>query len=500
MPYVLGIDLGTSSLKGILVNERGEIIKTASSDYPLIHPASGYSEQDPHEWIKACEIVLDTLKKDVKDFADELSGISFSGQMHSLVILDEEKNVLRNSILWNDVRTTKQCEQIMDNFGDEILQITKNIALEGFTLPKILWIQENEPDIWEKVRHIMLPKDYIGFWMTGNIHMDYSDAAGTLLLDIKEKQWSNLILEKYKINKDYLPKLIDSIGFTGLLNDKIKKKFGFKQEIKIFAGGADNACAAVGSGILAEGVGMASIGTSGVFLAYENSSNKDYQGKLHLFNHAEPNGYYSMGVTLAAGHSLSWFKDVFMDGTSYVDLLDGIEDIGPGSEGLIFTPYISGERTPYADSKIRGSFIGMSDQHNNKHFTRSVLEGITFSLKDSQVLMEKITNRKFEKIISVGGGAKNAEWLQMQADIFNVEVTTLESEQGPGLGASMLAAVGLGWFDDLTECGEVFVNYKETIEPIEDNVKIYENVYQQYAQVYNATKNISHSLSEMTKH
>ncbi|MHC5248642.1 xylulokinase [Enterococcus sp. LJL90] len=497
MPYVLGIDLGTSSLKGLLMNQTGEVVATAAQDYPLIQPASGYSEQDPQHWVAACSAVFEILKNEVADFTEELAGISFSGQMHSLVLLDEEKQVLRNAILWNDVRTTKQCQEIMAEFGTELLAITKNIALEGFTLPKILWVQENEPEIWQQVRHLMLPKDYLGYWLTDTIHMDYSDATGTLLLDIKEKQWSPAILEKFAISKELLPQLIESSGMTGFLKKELAAQFGFSKEVKIFAGGADNACAAVGSGILAEGIGMASIGTSGVFLSYENSADQDYQGKLHLFNHAQKDSYYSMGVTLAAGHSLSWFKEVFAAGLSFDELLKGVHDVPVGAAGLLFTPYISGERTPHVDGKIRGSFIGMDDQHTFNYFTRAVLEGITFSLKDSQVLMEEVARRKFEKIISVGGGAKNADWLQMQADIFNAEVTSLVSEQGPGLGAAMLAAIGLNWFADLKACAEVFVEYKQSHFPIQENVAAYQKIYHEYRKVYPATSELSHELREL---
>ena len=279
MAYVLGIDLGTSSLKGLLLDEQGKAVASAQKEYPLIHPKSGYSEQDPGQWILACEYVLDRLKSEVADFTEKLEGISFSGQMHSLVVLDEGNNVLRNAILWNDVRTTKQCKAITDAFGEELLAITKNIALEGFTLPKILWIQENEPEIWDKVRHMLLPKDYLGYWMTGTMHMDYSDAAGTLLLDAEKKEWSKAVLEKFHIPETHLPELIGSSGMTGNLRPELANRFGFEKEVKIFAGGADNACAAIGAGIVNAETGMASIGTSGVFLAFEDSAEQDYQGK-----------------------------------------------------------------------------------------------------------------------------------------------------------------------------------------------------------------------------
>lgn len=499
MGYVLGIDLGTSSLKGLLVNKKGEIIATASSSYPLEHPQSGYSEQNPDVWIDAADQVILTLKEEVEDFTEELEGISFSGQMHSLVVLNEQKKVLRNAILWNDVRTTNQCERIMADFGEEILSITKNIALEGFTLPKILWIQDNEPELWEEVRHILLPKDYLGYWMTETLHMDYSDAAGTLLLDLNTKKWSQEILDQFNISLELLPQLIESVGQTGLLKEELKQKYGINHDVKIFAGGADNACAAVGAGIVDSGTAMASIGTSGVFLSYEPSAEQDYKGKLHLFHHAKEESYYSMGVTLAAGHSLDWFKSTFSPEKSFDELLADVESVSPGSNGLIFTPYIVGERTPHVDSLVRGSFIGIDTTHKLEHFTRAVLEGITYSLKDSQTIMENETGRQFKKIVSVGGGAKNKEWLQIQADIFNAEITSLTAEQGPGLGAAMLAAMGLNWYESYQDCTDVFVTYNDSVYPKPEAALIYEEYYKVYKDIYASTKEINHRLQNIKR-
>ncbi|MHC5268575.1 xylulokinase [Enterococcus sp. LJL98] len=496
MAYVLGLDLGTSSLKGLLMDENGKSQGSATADYPLLHPATGYSEQNPAEWLQACEKVFETLAAEVPDFTEKLTGISFSGQMHSLVVLNSEKEVLRPAILWNDVRTTAQCESMMAEFGEELLEITKNIALEGFTLPKILWLQANEPEVWQKVRHILLPKDYLGFWLTDKLHMDYSDAAGTLMLDVAKKEWSTEVLTYFNVPKAYLPKLIDSQGKTGVVRPELAKRFGFKKEVQVFAGGADNACAAIGAGILDVKTGMASIGTSGVFLSYEGTSLPSYEGKLHLFNHGLRDRHYSMGVTLAAGHSLSWFKDTFAKDKSFEELLAGIDQIEPGSEGLLFTPYIVGERTPHVDSRIRGSFIGMDTNHTLQHFGKAVLEGITFSLKDSQNLMETIAGKKIEKIVSVGGGAKNPDWLQIQADIFGTEILCLAVEEGPGLGAAMLAATGLGWFDSLQACSETFVSYRKGATPIPENVAKYQQLYQTYRKVYGATKEICDELGE----
>ena len=490
MGYVLGIDLGTSSLKGLLMNKSGEVVAFAGYDYPLLHPKKGYSEQNPEEWVNACENVFKLLSEKVGDFKAELEGIAISGQMHGLVTLDEENKVVRPAILWNDTRTTKQCTEIMEGFGDRLISITKNKALEGFTLPKILWMQEEERELWSKTAHIMLPKDYLIFRLTGEFATDYSDAAGTLLLDVAAKKWSDEILAKYNIDEKILPKLYNSIDCVGKIKAEYQKEFGFKKEVKIMGGGADNACAAVGSGIVSNGIGMVSIGTSGVFLSYEDEAHSNYSGRLHLFNHGIPDAYYSMGVTLAAGHSLNWFKETFAPKESFEELLSDIDKIPAGSDGLLFAPYIVGERTPYADSKVRGSFTRIDTTHTRAHFARAVLEGITFSLRDSMELMSELTAKKFDKILSVGGGSKNKDWLQMQADIFDTEIITLTTEQGPGLGAAMMAAVGTGWFADLKECAKTFVHYKSGISPVKENVSKYNEAYESYKKVYGATKDL----------
>ena len=490
MGYVLGIDLGTSSLKGLLMNKSGEVVAFAGYDYPLLHPKKGYSEQNPEEWLKACENVFKALSEKVGDFKAELEGIAISGQMHGLVTLDGEDKVVRPAILWNDTRTTKQCTEIMEGFGERLITITKNKALEGFTLPKILWMQEEERELWVKVAHIMLPKDYLIFRLTGEFATDYSDAAGTLLLDVAAKKWSDEILAKYNIDGKILPKLYNSIDCVGKIKAEYQKEFGFEKEVKVMGGGADNACAAVGSGIVSNGIGMVSIGTSGVFLSYEDEAHSNYSGRLHLFNHGIPDAYYSMGVTLAAGHSLNWFKETFAPNESFEELLSDIDKIPAGSDGLLFAPYIVGERTPYADSKVRGSFTRIDTTHTRAHFARAVLEGITFSLRDSMELMSELTEKKFDKILSVGGGSKNKDWLQMQADIFDTEIITLTTEQGPGLGAAMMAAVGTGWFEDLKECAKTFVHYKSGISPVKENVLKYNEAYDSYKKVYGATKDL----------
>lgn len=494
MSYVLGIDLGTSSLKGILMTEKGKLVTTKSAEYGIDTPKQGYSEQRPEYWAVALETVLTALSVNIPDFGTELAGISFSGQMHSLVVLDKNNTPAYPAILWNDVRTSKQCREITEKLGERLLAITKNIALEGFTLPKILWLQENEPEVWARVKKIMLPKDYLGFWLTGTIHTEYSDAAGTLLLDLEKHEWSKEIADCFNIDRNILPELTESTGFIGNLKPDIKERFKISSDVKVFAGGADNAAAALGVGLLNEDIAQVSMGTSGVVSAFEPKI-ADYKGKLHFFNHTAPGAYYSMGVTLAAGNSLNWFKKTFGKGLSFDELLSDVYTVAPGSEGLLFTPYIVGERTPHFDANIRGSFLGISARHELRHFSRAVLEGITFSLRDSKEIMEATKGKKFHKMISVGGGAQNPDIMQMQADIFNAEMIRLTVEQGPGLGACMIAAYGCGFYDSLEEVTKVFVHYKEaTFTPKVENVNKYEEVYRIWQQMYQATAELSHQL------
>lgn len=495
LSYVLGLDLGTSGLKGILVTKEGKIVDEASFEYPLLTPARGQSEQDPEEWVRAALQVIKAIFLSTADAKEKLEGISFSGQMHSLVLMDKNDKVLRNAILWNDVRTTAQCQRITETLGDELIRITKNKALEGFTLPKLLWVQENEPDLWEKAALFLLPKDYLGFRLTGSKQMEYSDAAGTLLLNVEKREWSDTLLSTFSIDQSIAPKLVQSHEKIGYLSEELMNELEIDHKIPVFSGGADNPCAAIGAGIVSSEQGMASIGTSGVFLSYEETGDNDYRGHLHYFNHVIPDGFYTMGVTLAAGSSLNWFKKTFAPNESFDELLSGINNIKAGSDGLLFSPYISGERTPYTDSTIRGSFLGIDIAHTRDHFARAVLEGITFSLRDSFELIRAHSNKEFKQIVSVGGGAKNPDWLQMQADIFNTPVVTLETEQGPAMGAAMIAAVGTGWFETFADCSKVFVNVKDEVLPNPITAEKYEKVYANYQDVYPTTKDISHRLS-----
>ncbi|MCM2605624.1 xylulokinase [Rossellomorea marisflavi] len=495
MEYVIGVDLGTSAVKCLLLDRAGNVVKEAERSFSIMRGAPGHSEQDPDDWVRG---TLQALKE-LTAVEGDVKGISFSGQMHGLVLLDGKGNVARPAILWNDTRTTDQCRFIEETAGlPELLRVVKNRPLEGFTLPKLLWVKENEPQLFEHASVFMLPKDYVRYRLTGEIATDPSDAAGTLLLESRTGEWSKNLLDLFGIPAALCPPIFPSDGKAGILNAETAAETGLIEGTPVFTGGADNACGAIGAGILTPGDTMCSIGTSGVIVSYEEDADVDYEGTLHHFHHAVPEGYYAMGVTLSAGHSLSWFRDTFAAGESFDHLLQEAATVPPGSNGLLFTPYLSGERTPHADALIRGSFIGMDASQMRGDFVKAVMEGITFSLKESVEIM-RWKGKTIDTIVSIGGGAKSDAWLQLQADIFGAEVVSLVTEQGPGLGAGILAATGSGWFSSIKEAAETFIRYGKRYSPGSEAAATYEKVYTIYKQVYPNTRLINEQLYPFRK-
>lgn len=496
LTYVIGIDLGTSSVKAILVSDDGVVAASASRSYEIHHPKAGFSEQEPQDWYEMTIESISELVKKASVNVERIEGISFSGQMHGLVLLDDNQQVLRPAILWNDTRTKKQRDEIERNLGDSFLKITKNYPLEGFTLPKLLWVKENEPAIFEKVTTFLLPKDYLRFCMTGIVAQELSDASGTVLLDTVNKTWSSFIFDKLGIPMSIAAPIIGATDFVGYITKAVSERTGLTIKTKVFGGGADNACGAIGAGVVQMDKMLCSIGTSGVVATFESDSKTDYKGRLHFFNHAIPNSFYSMGVTLAAGDSLTYVKKLFRPTEPFSEFVSHAEDSKAGANGLLFAPYISGERTPYADAQIRGSFIGMDTRQNLGDFVRATLEGIVFSLNDAKNLYHE-NGRDFTHIISIGGGAKSPTWLQIQADVFGQPVSVLKNEEGPAMGAAMIAAVGLGLFSNFATCAEQYVKIDHTVEPNISDVVVYQDVYEIYKMVFNDTRNISHSLKRI---
>ena len=490
MDYLLGLDIGTSGVKALLISVEGKIISSKTVFYPLATPHSGWAEQSPYDWWEATLKVIRETVSDNPVACNQVEGISLSGQMHSSVFLDKKMAVNRPAILWSDTRTSEQCKEIYTKAGGlgQLIQYVSNPALEGFTAPKILWLKENEPENYKKVKHILLPKDYIRYKLTGELFTEVSDAAGTLLFEVIKKKWSTGLLEKLVIDKDLFPPVLNSFDLAGRITKSVAEKTDLKVGIPVIAGGADNACGAVGSGITEEGRVMISIGSSGVVLAQTNNPQADQEGRIHLFNHACPNSWYMMGVTLSAGMSYKWLeKKLFNHKLSFTKLDQLAEEIDPGSEGLIFLPYLYGERTPHNDANARGVYFGISGKHDQRHFIRSVLEGVTFALKDSLELI-KDKGVEIKEIRAIGGGAKSRIWQQVLADILGEEINLLNIEEGPAFGAALIAGVGVGVYKNFTEAGNKIIKVEKTIFPKTQNTQKYLQNYLLYKKLYDSLK------------
>lgn len=491
---VLGIDIGTSSVKAIVINKRGDVLDSVSEPIDVINQQTGFSEQNPDDWFKASKDCIKYLLNSVKLANMKVKGISFSGQMHSLVLLDHQFQPLRNAILWNDTRSTFQCEQIKQQFGEYVMD---NPVLEGFTLTKLLWVKENEPMIWSKANVFLLPKDYVRFKFTDTINMEYSDGSSTLLMDIAYKCWNKKICEYYGVYQ-LCPNLIESQNFVGHINTSIADELGIGDDVAVFAGGGDNACGALGAGVINDGDTLCSIGTSGVILACDSEHTGTYYHNIHHFNHVLPEKSYAMGVILAAGDSLKWFQKNIAPNLTYSQILDEAKQSSIGSNGLIYAPYLSGERTPHGDSQIRGSFIGLSRMHSIKDMARAVIEGITFALYESIYYLRE-NDKKIKEMTSIGGGAKSDFWLQLQADIFNAKVYKLKHEEGPSMGAAMIAAKGVGWFHDTAEMIGQFIQYDKVFEPCIENHMQYKQYFAIYKKIYGDTKKITKELLKLSQ-
>ena len=500
MSYLLGIDIGTSGVKCLLLSSEGEIKESKTENYPLSTPQSAWAEQNPEDWWLATKKCVKAVINENGITAEEIKGLSFSGQMHSSVFLDENMEVIRPAILWSDTRTSKQCQEIYEKAGglENLIDYVSNPALEGFTAPKILWLRENEPDNFAKLNLVLLPKDYIRYKFCGEINMDFSDGAGTLLMDVEEKDWSDALLEKLELSRDILPPLVDSIAVTGEINKKVAAETGLAEGTPVVAGGADNSCGAVGSGIIKEGRVMVSIGTSGVVVAFANEAVADAGGRIHLFNHSRPDSWYMMGVVLSAGMSFQWMKESLFDGQIDFDKLNQLAaDVEAGSDGLIFLPYLYGERTPHADANARGVYFGISPNHQQKHFVRSVMEGVAFALKDSLELIKE-QGVTIDEIRAIGGGAKSVVWQQILADVFGQEINLLNVEEGPAFGAALIAGVGVGLYDSFEEAEKGIIKVVETITPNPENVETYKKYYPQYKKLYSSLKDNFKDLAELS--
>ncbi|SHE30564.1 xylulokinase [Thermoanaerobacter uzonensis DSM 18761] len=489
--YFLGIDLGTSAVKIILIEEKGNVIGSTSKEYPVYYPQPGWSEQNPEDWWNATKDGIRELiiKTGVKNY--DIKGIGLSGQMHGLVLLDENNNVLMPAILWNDQRTQEECDYITQTLGKERLtKYTGNKALTGFTAPKILWVKKHRPEIYKKIKHILLPKDYIRFKLTGEYATDVSDASGTLLFDVENRRWSKEMLDALDIPYDWMPKCYESTGVTGYVTKEAADLTGLKEGTIVVGGGGDQASGAVGTGTVKSGIVSVALGTSGVVFASQDKYVVDEENRLHSFCHA--NGkWHVMGVMLSAAACLKWWVDkiINFNGSSitYEKLLEEAEKVTPGSGGLIFLPYLMGERTPHSDPYARGCFIGLNMTHNRGHMTRAILEGVALGLRDSLEIIKEL-NIPVNEVRVSGGGAKSVLWRQILADIFGVRVDMVNATEGPAFGAAIMAAVGYGIFKDVEEACSTLIKVTDSVYPIGENVSKYDEIYQIYRGLYKALK------------
>lgn len=481
----IGVDLGTSAVKLLLMDEKGEIKKIVSREYPLYFPHPGWSEQKPEDWF---EQSMDGIKELTAECDKEnVAGISFGGQMHGLVALDENDEVIRPAILWNDGRTGEETDYLNQVIGKEKLsEYTANIAFAGFTAPKILWMKKHEPDNFAKIKKIMLPKDYLAYKLSGSFCTDVSDASGMLLMDVKNRCWSKEMLDICGITEEMLPKLYESFEVVGTLKREIAEALRLSSDVKVIAGAGDNAAAAVGTGTVGEGMCNISLGTSGTIFISSKKFGVDEYNALHSFAHAD--GYYHlMGCMLSAASCNKWWNEEILKTKDFAAEQSGITKLGENQ--VFYLPYLMGERSPHNNPDARAMFIGMSMDTTREDMTQAVLEGVAFGLRDSLEVARSL-GIQMERTKICGGGAKSPLWKKIIANVMNMKVDVIESEEGPALGGAMLAAVGCGEYEDVETIAKKLVKVIDTVEPEEELVAKYEERYQKFRMIYPTVKEL----------
>jgi xylulokinase len=488
---LLGLDVGTTGARAVLVDESGAVRAAASADYPLHSPRPGWTEQDPADWWAGAR---SAVRRAVASARGEVAGMGLTGQMHGAVFLDASDQVIRPALLWNDQRTAAQCERITSLVGaGRLIELAGNPALTGFQAPKVLWLRDEEPEAYGRLAHLLLPKDYVRLMLSGDRATDVSDAAGTLLLDVRRRAWSEPILDALEIPASWLPAVHEGPEVAGTLRASVASQLGLRAGIPIAAGGGDNAAAAVGTGIVRTGLVSSSIGTSGVVFAHADEFGPDPSGRVHAFCHAVPGKYHLMGVMLSAGGSLRWWRDVLGAERSYDDLCDAAAAVPAGAEGLLFLPYLTGERTPHLDPHARGAFFGLTARHGTAHLTRALMEGVVFGMRDSLEIVRGLGVEPAEAR-ATGGGARHPLWLELQADAYGLPVARTVADEGPAYGAALLAGVAAGVFADVGDaCARVALR-PEVVEPDPGRAAVYEERYALYRELYPATAAIAHRL------
>lgn len=498
MAYLLGIDIGTSGTKTVLFDLAGNTVASHTSEYPLYQPHIGWAEQQPEDWWNA---VVESIGKVIQKSGiknTEIKGVGLSGQMHGMVLLDENNKVLRPAIIWCDQRTQAECDQITSIIGKErLIEITANPALTGFTASKIMWVKNHEPQVFEKVKKILLPKDYIRFCLTGEYATEVSDASGMQLLDVPKREWSKEVLQKLGILYEWMPTVYESQEVSGSVTNSAASLTGLAKGTPVVGGAGDQAAGAVGNGVVEKGIISSTIGTSGVVFAHLDEVSIDPNGRVHTFCHAVPGKWHMMGVTQGAGLSLKWMRDQFcgeerelaqhLGIDPYVFMNQEAEQAKPGCDGLIFLPYMMGERTPHLDPYAKGVFFGLSAAHRRQEMIRSVMEGVSYSLLDCLEIIRQM-GAPITEVRASGGGGRSALWRQIQADMFGTDIVTINSSEGGALGVALLAGVGIGEYKSVPEACSAVIKRNTVQKPIKDNQAIYQSYYAIFKALYPALK------------
>lgn len=488
MAYFLGIDISTTSAKALIINERGDVIAVHGTPQPISQPKPLWSEQHPHDWWDGVAQSIKGALQSANLKGEDIVAIGLTGQMHGLVMLDEAGNVLRPAILWNDQRTQAQCDAITEQIGfHRLIELTGNRALTGFTSPKILWVRDNEPEVYARCAHILLPKDYIRYRLSGAYAMDMADGAGTALMNVAKREWSTEVLNTLGIPVEWMPQLYEGTEVTSIVSPEGALATGLEAGTPIVGGGGDQAAGAVGMGCVSPDKIGVTVGTSGVVFAPLSQYAFEPEGRLHAFCHSAPDQWHFMGVMLSAAGSLQWYRDTLAPHVSFDDLLAEAGNVPAGSDGLFFLPYLTGERTPHPDPLARGGFIGLTTRHTRGHMTRAVLEGVAYGLKDSFTLIAQAGLPEQYEVRISGGGAKSPIWQQIIADVLNAKLVNVNTTEGGAFGSALLAMVGVGTYPDIQSACSATIQTGLSVAPSED-VQAYQTGYETYQKLYPALK------------
>lgn len=509
MPYMLGIDVGTTGTRAVVVRPDGHVLGAATGDHqPMQMAKPGWAEQDPEDWWQATRAAIPAALQNAGVKGSDIGAVGFSGQMHGVVLLDKANAVLRPSLIWCDQRSQAQCDWITQKVGAQrLIQFVSNPALTGFSAPKMLWVRDNEPKKFERAAHFLLPKDFVRLRLTGEFATDVSDASGTLLFDVTHRRWSPEMLGALGIDAQILPQAFESPEITGQVTKEAAALTGLTAGTPVVGGGGDQASSAVGNGIVLPGLTSATLGTSGVIFTYTAAPKLDPRGRIHTFCHAVPGKWHVMGVTQGAGLSLRWFRDNFghsetwyarqADVDPYELIIREAEKARPGSEGLLWLPYLMGERTPHLDSRARGMWFGLTAAHTRAHLIRSILEGVAFSLRDSLEIFREL-GIPVEQIRASGGGSRSPFWRQIQANVYGRELVTLHTSEGSALGAALLAGVGARIYSSVEESAQQAIQIQESVASQPETAAVYDRYYQVYRDLYPAVQQFSHTLANLS--